>query len=196
MGTAEEAVQAGITGAGWGIEQLAGMLLTHCHVDHVLGVPPFQARGVRLLASAATADLLRRADPQIWCEHPERIPAMVVDEELADGQRLTLPGLTIECLATPGHTRGCMSYIVETGNEVLAVTGDLLMPDPRYVGWAGGPDHSAAQSLASLERLLARGVTRAFTGHGTVDDAHAWLRQGIAYGRAGRWIIEIPPKMT
>lgn len=190
-GAEEAAVLAGIAQAGGTPDEIRALLLTHAHVDHALGAGRWQRRwNVPLCASAATAAVLRRADPQIWAEHPALIRPIDVSTQVADGECLRLARLDVECLATPGHTAGCTSYVLEADNSVVAFTGDLLMPNPRHPGWAGGPGFSVERTLASLERLLARGVTAAYTGHGPVPgNAQEWLRQGLEYGQRGAWVL-------
>lgn len=80
-------------------------LETHVHADHVTGASALRQRlGSRSVVSrnggAPCADLL--------ADH---------------GDRLQVGGLTIEVRATPGHTRGDLSYLV--GDRVF--TGDALL---------------------------------------------------------------------
>jgi sulfur dioxygenase len=52
------------------------------------------------------------------------------DELLEDGQELRIgPSLVLRCLSTPGHTAGCMSFLLEgSGCEPGRVfTGDALL---------------------------------------------------------------------
>jgi rhodanese-related sulfurtransferase len=47
------------------------------------------------------------------------------DVRLADGDRVTFGGSHVTALATPGHTAGCMSYVLD--DESMAFTGDALL---------------------------------------------------------------------
>ena len=69
-------------------------------------------------------------------------------EPLRDGQRLSLGGVTLEILATPGHTPESICIVVREppGEEVpyAVLTGDTL-----FVGDVGRPDLLAASGLSA-----------------------------------------------
>jgi len=183
----EHEVIAGLNANGMTEEDVNWALLTHYHVDHALGVGSWQHRGTKVMASTDTAEKLRSASSMVWNEQPDLVPAVEVDAVLEDGQRLELGGTTIECVATPGHTAGCMSFVVPTDEGRAAFTGDVLMYDFNP-GWAGGKDFSADALLHSLERLRALSLTKAYPGHDTIEgDVTAWLSEGMRRGRAGLW---------
>lgn len=189
-GVEEDKVLAAMTATGCPLTAVRAILLTHAHVDHALGAGRMRERlGVPLVASETTAGFLRNGDPEIWKEHPAMLRPTIVDRGLADSERIELPGLSLTCILTPGHTRGCASYLIDTTEGRTAFTGDLLSLDPRRPGWAGSPDFSIEQSIKSLERLCDLGVRKVYTGHGPVEgDARDWLRRGIAHGRRGEWV--------
>jgi metallo-beta-lactamase class B len=171
---------AALAAAGYPPAAVRWVLLTHAHVDHVCGAAAWQRRGARSLASPAAAARLAAAAPAIWREHPERLAPLRADRELADGEALDLGGVRVDCLATPGHTPGGMSYLVETEEARWAFSGDLVMPDGTP-GWAGDPAHSAAQTRRSLQRIAARAPQRIATGHGLAPGpAGAFLRRVLA----------------
>jgi len=67
---------------------IAAVLLTHYHCDHALSEPWFQERGVPIMASAHTADIMERGDRKIWYEHPELVRPCPVVHVLSDGEGL------------------------------------------------------------------------------------------------------------
>lgn len=188
----DQRIVAGLLAAGHASETVAAVLLTHCHMDHALGSLRWRDRGAQVFASDATAEILRNADPQIWRESPERVPRIEVDRVLRDGESFEVAGVRLQVIHTPGHTRGCVSYIMmDDSHQRVGFTGDLLMPDPRHPGWAGGPDFSVPESLASLRRLRPLELDIVHTGHGSVlGDASAWLSQGLTHGERGQWILK------
>jgi glyoxylase-like metal-dependent hydrolase (beta-lactamase superfamily II) len=187
-GEEDAALRANLGRLGFVPEQVTHVLITHCHVDHALGAGGWQRRGARLVASAPGARFLAAAHPFAWCEHPERIPHIQVDLPLADGETLTAAGLSVRGLLTPGHTPDSMTYLLEpVAGERLAFTGDLLMADGRP-GWVGKGQYAPDALRASLDRLLALGLTRVYPGHGEpIADVAGWLQRGLARARAGEW---------
>lgn len=221
-GCEEAALLANIAAAGVAFGDLRGALLTHCHTDHAMGAGRLQRRGLKVYASRVTAAKLRGADAEIWGEHPELVPAITVDGELADGQRLSLAGLEFLCVPTPGHTAGCMSFILDTAEPPrldsarghppqpaksatfrTAFTGDVVC-DNGHPGWAGGPDFSEAATLQSIERLLALAPEFAWWGHGgPIRNPGDWLRAAADLGRHRRWHLgtaysyfDVPPVLA
>lgn len=189
----------GIRQAGAEVTDISHVLLTHCHVDHARGAYRFGEFGIPLVASPRTAEILRAGGHQVWYEFPQHVVATEVALTPADGDVLDLAGLTVRVLHTPGHTRGCASYLIDTPQGLTAFTGDLL-GDHGNPGWAGSEGFSVEQSIASIEKLLAAGPDRVCWGHGIVEPpACQWLREALERGKAGQWRLHkeyhphIPP---
>ena len=89
-----------------GIELVAS-IDTHAHADHVTGSwLMHEASGCAIgLAAAARAEN--------------------VTLPLAHGDRLTFGGRWLEVRATPGHTNGCLSFVLD--DQSLAFSGDALL---------------------------------------------------------------------
>jgi len=82
-------------------------LETHIHADHVTGAWLLKQRlGSKIALSKDTG-------------------AKGADRYLADGDTVAFGRRTVEARATPGHTRGCMSYILD--DHSMAFTGDALL---------------------------------------------------------------------
>lgn len=80
-------------------------LETHVHADHITGVDPLRT---------ATGCLgIVPAKAQVAC----------ADRHIRDGEILSLGAITVEAIATPGHTDSHMAYLIN-GDRVL--TGDAL----------------------------------------------------------------------
>ena len=75
---------------------------------------------------------------------------------LEDGAVLSVPGATVEVLATPGHTSDSRSLLV-TGDDgvVRLLTGDMVLGQGTTV--ITHPDGNLARYLESLERLQRAG---------------------------------------
>lgn len=84
-------------------------LETHVHADHVTASGILRQRlGSKSVLSAAAG-------------------AGCPDVLIEDGQTLRLGAITIEARHTPGHTSGCVTYVVRAGGETMAFTGDALL---------------------------------------------------------------------
>lgn len=91
--------------------EVVAVFLTHLHWDH--------ARGVSVYPNAECFVGEGEPVPRYWMErNPDRRLAPV-----RDGQALTVAGLSVRVVATPGHTAGSVSYVV---GERHLFTGDAL----------------------------------------------------------------------
>ncbi|MBU6257551.1 MAG: MBL fold metallo-hydrolase [Burkholderiales bacterium] len=87
--------------------RLVATLETHVHADHVTGAWLLQQRcGSRILLARAGG-------------------AQGADRLLDAGDRIEFGARHLEARATPGHTDGCMSYVLD--DRSLAFTGDSLL---------------------------------------------------------------------
>ena len=142
----------------------AYVLLTHCHFDHVFGVPALVALGAKVICLDKEQPLIGTdADVSALFGAPH-VP-FLVDATVKDGETFTLCGVTFTALSTPGHTAGSVVYRLENGEERVLFTGDTLFEGS--IGRTDFPTGSGAQmaqSLAFLENL--EGNYRIFSGHG------------------------------
>jgi glyoxylase-like metal-dependent hydrolase (beta-lactamase superfamily II)/rhodanese-related sulfurtransferase len=82
-------------------------LETHVHADHVTGAALLKRRlGSKIVLSKASG-------------------AEGADRTLEDGDTVAFGKRTLEARATPGHTAGCLSYVLDDGSR--AFTGDALL---------------------------------------------------------------------
>jgi glyoxylase-like metal-dependent hydrolase (beta-lactamase superfamily II) len=140
-------------------ETVTHILVTHSHADHSPLVKRFQqATGAKTYAygpvAAAATDGLR-LDASI--DHD-----FAPDIRLADGDRVTGPGWTLEAVFTPGHMSNHMCFAL--AEEKALFSGDHVM------AWATSviapPDGDMGQYFNSLRKLLERGETVYHPSHG------------------------------
>ncbi|BAG22654.1 MULTISPECIES: MBL fold metallo-hydrolase [Streptomyces] len=159
--------------AALGGRTLRAIVCTHAHNDHIDAAPA--------LADATGAPILLHPDDlPLWLKtHPEHTP----DGALTDGQELTVAGITLTVLHTPGHAPGAVCLYAPELATVF--TGDTL--------FQGGPG-ATGRSFSSFptiidsirDRLLTLpGDTKVRTGHGdpTTIGAEApgldeWIKRG------------------
>ena len=135
--------------AAAGERRIAAILLTHGHFDHIGAVGDLMEEGTRLLIHPLDAPML--SDPERnagWGLLRRRITAPPATDPVREGDRLTLAGITLEVLHTPGHTPGSVCYAAERD----LFTGDTLF----HHGWGRTdlPGGSEREMLRSLRRLL------------------------------------------
>jgi len=105
------------------------VLLTHHHGDHV----------------SALGDTLERYPDATVLAHPdERVPGTTGD--MNPGDELTIGGLNIKVLHTPGHTAGMLNLLVD---DKELFTGDTL-----FKGSVGGVRAPGSTSFADLKRSV------------------------------------------
>ena len=115
--------------ARWGfrMEDLTHLFITHAHFDHASHAAELQRRGVKIAASAPTAEAMRTGDGGcIGYAHLGDFETCEVDIVLEDGDTVQSGDLTVTAIATPGHCPGLMIYEVEIGGERSWFVGDLL----------------------------------------------------------------------
>jgi glyoxylase-like metal-dependent hydrolase (beta-lactamase superfamily II) len=101
-----------------------------------------------------------------------------VDRELADGERLQLGDLVVECVHTPGHAEGHLCFEVASAGAIIA--GDMvagvgtILVDPS--------EGDMSEYIASLQRLLARPPAALLPAHGPViTEGHGKLREYLVH---------------
>ncbi|OHB64562.1 MAG: hydroxyacylglutathione hydrolase [Planctomycetes bacterium RBG_13_60_9] len=150
---------------------LAAILVTHHHWDHVGGV----------------ADLQSKTKCEVIGVDRALIPAS--DRTVTDGDVLTVGDVTIDVIATPGHTRTSVCYHIPASDSRhgVAYTGDTL-----FVGGCGRLlECDAATMWRSLQKLAALpDETLVYCGHdytlenyefaASIDPANRRFRERLA----------------
>lgn len=142
----------------------AAVLLTHGHLDHTFSVLPVcQAKDVP--AYIAQADRAQLADP--WSGLGTRPGSALFGVEgltfaepddvrvIADGDALEVAGLSMIVRATPGHTRGSVTFELPDadpadGADVVFAGDTLFAGSIGRMDLPGGSTADMARSLASV----------------------------------------------
>jgi hydroxyacylglutathione hydrolase len=165
--------------------EIEAILITHCHFDHIGAVAPLaRATGAPVYCPQIEVPLLR--DIMVWTPpgfgpfenwEPERT--------VAGGERLSLAGLDIEVLFTPGHSPGHVTYAIglpaaraddaAAGGGAAASGGGaaapaLLSGDVLFQGSVGRVDLPGGD-WSVLERSIGELVAR-FAGESVVYPGH------------------------
>ena len=156
--------------------EIEAILVTHCHFDHI----------------GAVAAVARATGAPVYCPEIERpvladIPSWTppgfgpfesyeADHTVAGGERLSMAGLDIEVLFTPGHSPGHVTYAISAAGAGAAADGAreaervLLSGDVLFQGSVGRVDlpggdwNVLERSIGSLVRAFPP-QTAVYPGH-------------------------------
>lgn len=115
-GLAETAPQilANIETLGFAPRDVRILLNSHAHFDHSGGLAALKAAtGAHFYASEADREELESGHTPYGPAAAIDAAPIPVDHVVADGEALTLGGVTMTALITPGHTQGCTSWLLD-----------------------------------------------------------------------------------
>ena len=145
-----------------GARKIAAILLTHGHYDHIGAVAALRADGAPVYIGAQDAQNLVNPLYSLAAMFGGAPSQGEADFLLEDNETLTLAGIRLRVLHTPGHTKGGCCFLTDEGQ---LFSGDTLFR--RGWGRTDFPGGSEMEMAASLERLRALSPeTRVYPGHG------------------------------
>ena len=160
---------ASVEGAVCG-RQVAAVLLTHGHFDHMLYAKPWLECGAKLYIHQEDASALGDPSLNLSGVIGTTLTLPKADVLLKEGDTVCEAGMTFTVLHTPGHTPGGVCY--QCG-DVLFCGDTLFYSSYGRVDLPGGSSKHMAASLARL--MLLPGNTVAYPGHG-MKTKIAWER--------------------
>jgi hydroxyacylglutathione hydrolase len=147
--------------------EIEAILVTHCHFDHI----------------GAVAEVARATGAPVYCPEIERgvladinswVPpgfgpfeSYEADHAVKGGERLSIAGLDIEVVFTPGHSPGHVTYAIAASGEKERA---LLSGDVLFQGSVGRVDLPGGD-WPTLERSIG-GLLRAFPAETMVYPGH------------------------
>ncbi len=156
---------------------VATVVCSHYHSDHVGAVAALQQRGAEVSARAWDAAMVNARDPLVcasrWLDQP--VLPFRVDTPLADGDIITTGDVELHILHTPGHTLGGIS-LWEPHTRTL-ICGDAI--HEHEPPWIGAPHEGAGalqRAALTLDRIEALDPALVVSGHGApITDVAAAL---------------------
>ena len=168
---------------------------THSHYDHIMGAYRFE----ELWLERREAERFEREEWRAARAHEDALAhGPLTGEEawslaecdrpsvrfLQEGQAFDLGGVTVEVVALPGHTTGCMGFLARE-LEVL-FTGDAVTPIMTIFFEESAPVRTYRETLAKMAGLP---FQRFYTSH----HEHAFLKKDLAGFDACAAFCEVDP---
>lgn len=195
--------------ASLNLGSIESVIYTHYHRDQCSAAPRLKKSGAKIGVPASEARLFRDA-AEFWLEanailnhrYNFRPEIMVLRESVAPdrnfqpGDAFEFEGIPIRVVATPGHTDGSLTYIVESDGNAFAFTGDLIYGpgqiwefyslQKRFPGMPGGYwgfGGAATEVEKSLDKLRAAKPTVLIPSHGVLmrnpEEAVSLLKKNL-----------------
>jgi hydroxyacylglutathione hydrolase len=149
--------------------RIDAILITHCHFDHIGAVAPLaRATGAPVYCPEIERPLL--VDVMSWVP-PGFGPfdSWVPEHTVSGGERLTLAGLQIDVVFTPGHSPGHVTYAIAP-DSAGAPARSLLSGDVLFQGSVGRVDLPGGD-WPTLERSIV-GLLRSYSPETVVYPGH------------------------
>jgi hydroxyacylglutathione hydrolase len=142
------------------------VLLTHCHIDHVLGIPHIEETyGIGATIHPKAAEMLRASVGygSVFGFEVDRV--IKATGSVTDGDIIQLGENKLKATYTPGHAEGSVCYICAA--EKFVITGDVL-----FHGSIGRTDLPTGDYNVLMKSIKNKLFTLAddytvYPGHGT-----------------------------
>lgn len=140
---------------------LAYILLTHGHYDHIMGVAELcEKYHPTVCVSRVELPVIEEPSYNLSKYHDITVKPFTVDRALEDGDTVMLGETELRFILTPGHTMGSGCYMTDD----CIFSGDTLFCSS--VGRTDFPTSSMRDMMASVERLKnLEGDYRVYPGH-------------------------------
>ena len=156
-------VERNIAALGFRLRDVKLMIATHAHYDHAAALAGLKRHtGAVFASSPADRRAYETGTPPSEVNYGViRFPALKVDRVLADGRPVTLGGVSMTPVFTPGHTPGCTSWTMRVADVDrpldVAFLCSLTVAGNKLVGNRGYPGITAdfRRTFARARRLRA-----------------------------------------
>lgn len=131
-----------------GIEELKYILCTHAHFDHIAGVGRLKEKFPEAKIAVGIEDSAALNDERLSLAAYFGAPfyPCVADEELKNGDVVTVGNLNFNIISAPGHTPGGVIYYEK--EQGILFTGDTL-----FKGSIGRTDFPGSNSIMIMNTL-------------------------------------------
>ena len=139
--------------------KIEAVLLTHAHFDHAGNAKKLQDDGAKIYISELDAPKLLN-EQNLSSDFGREFDYLTADYTFCDGQNISVCGIDIKVIATPGHTDGSVCFVVDK----MLFTGDTLFLES--VGRTDFVTGDRDQLVRSVKKLFALdGDYTVYPGH-------------------------------
>lgn len=137
-------IERNIAALGFRVQDIRVLLASHAHFDHAAGLAQLQRdSGGRFLSSPGDRTAYATGTPPSKVSYGVvTFPKVRVDGTLKEGRAVTLGGVSLTPLFTPGHTAGCTTWTMASPDAgtmrrvvfpcSMTVAGNQLVANPGY----------------------------------------------------------------
>lgn len=149
-------------------KELKGIILTHCHQDHIYGIEKVLNRypHAKVYCSQKTFEGLHDDTLNLSYIIPKHSFCFTQDENvviLGEGTH-TIDGIMVEVISTPGHSEDCLTFIIEDN----IFTGDSYIPFAKvFTKWPTSNKALAIENEVRLKEIAETRNLKIFPGHWT-----------------------------
>ena len=159
---------------GLNIQNVSHIILTHDHLDHVMGLYPLLetlTNPPKILAHPYCADMLEEGNEQRIVPGMFGISAKTFKltvtplpniTRLTEAKEFTFGEFTFQILHSPGHSQG--SICLYDGSHKILLSGDVVFPQGSF-GRYDFPGCSLKDLIRSIQRLTELDVNLLCAGH-------------------------------
>jgi metallo-beta-lactamase class B len=154
-------ILANIRTLGFDPKQVKFLLNSHAHFDHAGGLAALKAAtGAAFVASAPDAPVLEAGGANDFALKNALFPPIKPDAIVADGEGVTLGGVTLFAHITAGHTKGCTTWTLRVTidgkrENALFLCSVSVLSQFRLIGNSAYPNQAAdyEKTFATLKGL-------------------------------------------
>jgi glyoxylase-like metal-dependent hydrolase (beta-lactamase superfamily II) len=180
-----------------GVKRVEWILFTHHHREQCQGIDLIDRSVTKIAAPKEeqalfeTPNEFRKWYPTLGDQfsvygasyaRPPRQP-IKLDQPLAPNDKFNWYGTEIQCLSTPGHSPGSMTYVMRRGGKALAFTGGVIHDGAKMATWYDTEwDYGFAKGidvlLAAVDLLQKEQIDIALPSQGpSIKDARVQLEK-------------------
>ena len=154
-------VEEGLSELDLGVQDIDLVICTHSHPDHIEGVQIFKENQVLTALHGQDWELARAVDNYMMTAFGIE-PETVTPEIFLKEGKLSVKGIDLDVVHTPGHSPGSISLYWP--QEKVLITGDLIFKDG--IGRTDIPGGNSEILKQSITKLRDFDVEHLLPGHG------------------------------